>query len=712
MMMKFIFPLLACFSFVSVFAQTAYYSNLQAELSSKYKVSGGLWLLPADENQALNGLNAYSATFAATTAVTGQPFTRLRQMTINSAGQEAWSSGVTCSNTQAITKGSICLMVVWVRSATPEKAKVNLFLERANTYEKEIFLTTEIGTEWQQFIAPFDADFNYAARELNFGFHTGYKAQSIQIAGLALIDFKNNYTIDRFPTELHQNYAGSEANAPWRTEAEQRIEQIRKANYTLNVTHANGSPVSGATVKMEMLEHEFKFGSAITANRIAGNNQQDNIYQGKIFNFDGKGHGFNEVVFENDLKWDAWEAKWFVSNADVAKATTWLHDRGIAVRGHNLVWPAWQYMPSDLQNNQKNPTYLKQRVMERLTTILNYPGIKGVVKEWDVLNEITFNEELAKAMAGSPGYPTGREIYIDILKKVKEIDPSIKMYLNDYTTIDQSNVIGSPVYERTKQYLKEIQNAGIKIDGIGFQGHISSGLVSMYDVKNTLDDFYNTFGARAKITEYDFGNLVGDSLAARFTADFLTMCFSHPSMDGFLSWGYWQGAHWLGNAPFFRYDWSMRPAGQAVADLLFNKWWTNTTTSTNANGITQVRGFKGKYRVTVSLNGKVGYVDTLNLIENTNLSVSLPTSVGLEDLRVKNFQIHFVNPAQCGSMINLSCSEAPLLVEILNADGRVVRHLNQPGLKFNLLTPESPGLYLIRAQLSDGVWVSKKMLMQ
>jgi len=710
-MKKLIYTLLACLSSICLLAQTAYYSNLQAELSSKYKVSGGLWLLPADENQALNSLNAYSATFAASTAVTGQPFTRSRQMTINAAGQEAWSSGVTCSNTQAITKGSICLMVVWVRSATSEKAKVNLFLERVNTYEKEIFLTTEIGTEWQQYIAPFDADFNYAARELNFGFHTGYKAQSIQIAGIALIDFKNNYTIDRFPIELHQNYAGSELNAPWRAEAEQRIEQIRKANYTLNVTRADGSPVNGATVKMEMLEHEFKFGSAITANRIAGNNQQDNIYQGKILNFDGKGHGFNEVVFENDLKWDAWEEKWFVSNPDVAKAANWLYSRGIAVRGHTLVWPGWQYLPDDMKNNQNNPTFLKQRVMDRLSTMLNYPGIKGVVKEWDVLNEITYNEDLAKAMAGSPGYTTGREIYIDILKKVKEIDPSIKMYLNDYSTIDQGNLPGSPVYERTKQYLKEIQNAGIKIDGIGFQGHISSGLVSMYDVKNTLDDFYNTFSARAKITEYDFGNLVGDSLAARFTADFFTMCFSHPSMDGFLSWGYWQGAHWLSNAPFFRLDWSMRPAGQAVADLLFNKWWTNTTTLTNANGIAQIRGFKGKYRVTVSFNGKVGYVDTLNLVENTNLSVALPTSVGLNDLRAENFKMEFANPVHAASFLNITCSEAPLNVEILSTDGKVVQQLQHPGLKFNLLSPESPGLYILRAQLDNKLWVNKKLIL-
>jgi GH35 family endo-1,4-beta-xylanase len=182
---------------------------------------------------------------------------------------------------------------------------------------------------------------------------------------------------------------------------------------------------------MEMLEHEFKFGSAIRPNYIAGNKQQNNTYQQKILDFDGKGHGFNEVVFENDMKWDAWEELWFLSHADLVKAIGWLDARGISVRGHTLVWPGWNWLPDDLKNNQSNPTYLRQRINNHLTEMLGFPGIKGVVKEWDVLNEITFNEDIAKALAGSPGYVTGREVYVDIIKKVRELDPNVKVYLND-----------------------------------------------------------------------------------------------------------------------------------------------------------------------------------------------------------------------------------------------------------------------------------------
>lgn len=696
----------------SLAAQGAYYTNLQSQLSSKYNISGGVWLLPNDETQVLNAASAYGGNLGGINTVSGQAFTKTRQMSVPGAGAESYSSGFLWTNSQPMSKGEKGLAVIWARSTTADKGKVNLFLERSNTYEKEIFITVDITTTWQQFIVPFDADFSYTAKQLNLGFHTGYKAQNLEIGGVALINFRNAYTLDRFPIQANQNYAGSEANAPWRAEAAQRIEQFRKADLKVTVSNAKGEPVSGATVKVEMLEHEFKFGSAITANRIAGNRAQDNIYQQKIIDFDGKGHGFNEVVFENDLKWDGWEQTWSVSHPELVRAVSWLDGRGISIRGHNLVWPGWQFLPTDLKSRSSDLSYLKQRINNRLSEILTYPGLKGVIKEWDVLNEITQNEDLAKAFAGSPGYPTGREIYLDIIKKAKELDPNLKLYINEYSTIDQGNVAGNPVYERTKQYLKEIQNAGIKIDGIGFQSHIGSGLISLYDVKNTLDDFYNTFGARAKITEYDYGNLLSDSLAASFTADYLTMCFSHPSVDGFLSWGFWNGAHWLSNGPYFRLDWSMRPAGKAVADLLFDQWWTNATSSTNASGEAQIRGFKGKYRVTVSYNGVVGYTDVVNLTQNSNIAVGLPTTVGVHDLDKNGFSMQFVNPAQVASVVSVACSEAVLQAHLIGLDGRVLLQVNKPGARFEVLTPYFPGMYFLRVQLKNGQFVGRKILVK
>jgi endo-1,4-beta-xylanase len=34
------------------------------------------------------------------------------------------------------------------------------------------------------------------------------------------------------------------------------------------------------------------------------------------------------------------------------------------------------------------------------------------------------------------------------------------------------------------------------------------------------------------------------------------MCFAHPSVEGILMWGFWQGKHWRPNAFLWKKDWT------------------------------------------------------------------------------------------------------------------------------------------------------------
>mgnify|MGYP003880256745 CR=1 FL=1 len=154
------------------------------------------------------------------------------------------------------------------------------------------------------------------------------------------------------------------------------------------------------------------------------------------------------------------------------------------------------------------------------------------------------------------------------------------MYINDYVTIGQGNT-GGGLYNLKKQFVQELVDAGVQLEGIGFQGHIGAFPTSIYDVQTILDDFYNTFGTAAKITEYDTNEGMSDELAATYLRDFLTMIFSHESTDGFLTWGFWDGAHWQDNAPFFYQDWTLKPAGEAFIDLVFNTGIVSINSGTN-----------------------------------------------------------------------------------------------------------------------------------
>ncbi len=610
-MKRYLFILTACLLSTFLPGQDAYHSALQTELQQQYNLPAGSWLLNDSEQANLNGDYWYGDMLAENQPATGLPFSRKVHIRVNSAGDNPWDAGYGLQNVQPVASGSACLLVVWLR-AEQGNGQLSLFVENSSTYEKEVYLTFNPTAEWTQYLVPFDANQAYPVGGLTVGLHLAWMPQTVEIGGLTVLSYGPGLAIDDLPNQTNNDkYGGWQPDAPWRAEAAHRIERIRKAGLTVKVEDADGNPVPDASVEVKMLKHEFAFGSAVVSRLFAGNNGHNPTYESKLLDLDGRGHGFNWVVFENALKWPGWEQNWITSKDRTAYAVQWLRDHDIQVRGHNLVWPGWSNMPPDIRDNQNNPEYIKERIFGHIEEITTYPGIAGNIAEWDVLNEITTNRDLENALQGHPGYPTGREIYPEIFAKLAEVDPHTKTYLNDYVTISQGNT-GGGLYDLKKQFAQEIIDAGVQLDGVGFQGHIGGFPTSIYDVYDILEDFYQTFGTTAKITEYDTNEAVDDELAAKYLRDFLTIVFSHESVDGFLMWGFWDGAHWRGNAPLFNEDWTIKPAGEIFIDLVYDQWWTEESGFTNANGEFSLRGFKGSYEIRIDCGEEV-LVDTVEL---------------------------------------------------------------------------------------------------
>jgi hypothetical protein len=78
------------------------------------------------------------------------------------------------------------------------------------------------------------------------------------------------------------------------------------------------------------------------------------------------------------------------------------------------------------------------------------------------------------------------------------------------------------------------------------------------------------------------------------------MLFSHPAVEGIIMWGFWDAAHWKKNAPLFREDWSLKPAGQIYKDLVLEEWRTQNSGPTDGKGVYQTRGFHGRYKITAT----------------------------------------------------------------------------------------------------------------
>ncbi len=630
---------------LSVTAQDAYHSNLQSFLQQTHNLPMGEWVLNDSENANLNSDFWYGNISASNQPAGFQEFEQKANIKVNAAGSNTWDAGYGIRNVETINGGDVCLLVIWLQSVDGP-GNIGLFAENSMTFEKEVFFNLELSVQWTRYIVPFEAKQTYTPGGLTLGAHLASQAQTIGIGGMAILNYRNTISIDDLPSQTNNDqYGGFEADAPWRAEAASRIEQLRKADLTVKVEDANGDPIENATVQLEMINHEFAFGAAVVSRLFAGNNGQNNTYQSKLLDLDGKGHGFNWVVFENALKWPGWENNWITTPPQTAKAVRWLDDHNIKIRGHTLLWPGFYNMPNDIEDNQGNLEYIKGRIFDHMEEILTYPDVGENIKEWDVLNEITTNRDLEYSFQGSAGYPTGRELYAEVFEKLEELDPNTKTYINDYVTISQANS-GGGLYDLKKQFTQEIIDSGVELDGIGFQGHIGAFPTSIYAVQSTLDDFYESFGLTAKITEYDTNIAMGDELAATYLRDFLTMVFSHESMDGFMMWGFWDGAHWHGNAPMFYEDWTIKPAGQAFVDLVYGDWWTEEGGATDVNGEYAIRGYKGEYQVTIDCGTSI-IVDTINLTKDMVIvKADDELSTGVSTIKENRSINVFPNPAK------------------------------------------------------------------
>lgn len=606
----------------SVIAQEdAYHADLRATLANIYGVTGGTWVFSSNE---VTNANATTGGGGARSVVTisGQTFTRATQLAITNVPANPWNAGLSLNTSAPIETGDRLLLVFWARAITAPNGigLGNFTFENNVTYDKDITFEQRVGTTWKQYFLPFESKTNHPGGGAKFAVQLGVAVQTLQIGGLTVINYKKTLPLAALPTISNDEYVGMEPDAPWRAAAQARIEQHRKADLDIVVRDSSGQPIPGAEVTFEMLQHDYAFGTAINEAKIAGNRSQDNIYQEKLFNLDGNGRGFSEVVFENGHKWPSWEGNWSLTKAQKAATVKWLVDRGIRVRGHTLVWPSWRNSPASLQDDANNLPNLKNRINAHLDEVLTYPNMGGIIKDWDVINEPTGNVDIANAFQGSPGYQTGREIYVDIFNRVNEIDPSVKKYINEAHLTN--------FYARNdffKSIVQEVVDKGGQIDGVGFQAHFRY-FIPPEEMYAHFEEYHQITGGTVKITEYDNKTRAPKWLEAQYFRDLLTITFSHPHSDGFLMWGFWDGAHYAGRAPLFDINWNLKPEGEPFIDLVFGEWWTpETTVDSNTSGEARLRGFKGRYRVTIKV-GDEEFVDTVELTSDRTLTYSQPFS--------------------------------------------------------------------------------------
>ena len=404
------------------------------------------------------------------------------------------------------------------------------------------------------------------------------------------------------------------------------IEKYRKGDMQLTITDNDGNPIPNVLVKVNQIDHEFRFGA--------------NIFMLDQFETDEKNAKYKQYfcdvfnIATLPFYWSGTEPQ--KGHLRYDKNSTYMYRRppidacmefcfknGIEPREHALAYEL--HFPDWLKglSNEQIMVELERRYQEISTRYA------------DKINTIEVTNEMCwwEGKTDFYNYPD----YVEwCFKLAEKYFPNNQLAINEYA---------GEAWERANRtsiaYYSYIENAllkGARIDAIGMQYHIFLRKEDEYersrlllDPQNLFDkmDLYSRFGKPLQVTEitvpaYSWED-ENEQIQAEILETLYKIWFSHPNMEQIIYWNLVDGyAHVNSPDPeviknsqgdmtigenyyhggLFRFDMTPKPAYNTIKNLIKNVWHTGFSVTTNSNGTLSSRGFYGKYSVEINYNGK------------------------------------------------------------------------------------------------------------
>jgi endo-1,4-beta-xylanase len=289
---------------------------------------------------------------------------------------------------------------------------------------------------------------------------------------------------------------------------------------------------------------------------------------------------FSVITPENIMKCEIIHPEWNRYDFTLAdKIVEYGKKNKIAIVGHTLIWHS-QLSPfiKSIQSSDSLRTFLTNHIQ---TIASRYDG---KIKGWDVLNEAL--EEDGSLRKSIFLQKLGEDYIVEAFRTAQKAAPNTELYYNDYNIEQPKKRAGAIAM------IKKIQAAGVRIDGIGIQGHWRAYNVPLKEIEASINEFA-ALGIKVMFTELDLGvlpnpwdsdaadvnmkaeysakmnpyaNGLPDSMQAKLTKgyeDLFQLFLKHKEKISRVTfWGVNDGQSWLN-------DWPIR--GRTNYPLLFDR---------------------------------------------------------------------------------------------------------------------------------------------
>jgi len=240
----------------------------------------------------------------------------------------------------------------------------------------------------------------------------------------------------------------------------------------------------------EATKGKFLFGTAVNMGQVTGTNAAESAIVASEF---------SAIVPENDMKPQPIhpsEDTFNWVNAD--KIVAFAEKNKQTLTGHCLIWhsqvPNWFFV--DAEGKTATPELLKERMKKHIYAVVG--RYKGKIRGWDVVNEAF--EDNGKYRNSRFYQILGKDFIKYAFQFAHEADPNAELYYNDY------NVETPSKCDAIVQLVKELKEAGLRIDAVGSQSH-------MHMINPTVEAAETSFkklkaaGVHILITEWDISIL-------------------------------------------------------------------------------------------------------------------------------------------------------------------------------------------------------------